>query len=108
MKYFKKVVPYGWHPSLKVALSLKGLAKPYERRPMKQFSHEEIAEMKSIFKEFNGSHPKIIHSWLPKDIGIFNAADDYKSSSKEKKHQIMLKIENILGTDLSKKHYKLI
>ena len=61
-----------------------------------------------IFKEFKGSHPKIIQSWLPKDIGIFNADSDYKLSLKEKKHQILLKIENIFGNDFSKKHYKLI
>jgi len=61
-----------------------------------------------IFKEFKSSHPKIIQSWLPKDIGIFNADSDYKLSVKEKKHQILLKIENIFGNDFSKKHYKLI
>ena len=61
-----------------------------------------------IFKEFKGSHPKVVQSWLPKDMGIFKTDSDYKISSKQKKHRIMLKIENILGSDFSKKHYKLV
>ncbi len=53
LKYFEKVVPFGWHPSLKVALSLKDLMQPFERTPMKQFPNDEIEEMKNIFKSFN-------------------------------------------------------
>ena len=97
---------YGWVRS-EEQMNLKSKkVQKYWGKSYKKINYSQINS--SIFKEFNGSHPKIIHSWLPKDIGIFNAAEDYKSSSKEKKHQIMLKIENILGTDLSKKHYKLI
>ena len=46
LKYFEKVVPFGWHPSLKIALNIKGLTKHYERRPMKQFPDSEIELMK--------------------------------------------------------------
>jgi 4-hydroxy-tetrahydrodipicolinate synthase len=53
MKYFEKVVPLGWHPSLKIAMNLKGFSSLFERRPMKQFLAEEINIMKGIFKEFN-------------------------------------------------------
>lgn len=52
LKYFDKVVPLGWHPSLKIALNIAGLMQPYERRPMKQFSKAETDLMKSIFTEF--------------------------------------------------------
>jgi dihydrodipicolinate synthase/N-acetylneuraminate lyase len=52
LKYFEKVVPLGWHPSLKIALNLKGLTTPFERRPMKQFSDIEKQQMEAIFKEF--------------------------------------------------------
>lgn len=50
LKYFEKVVPLGWHPSLKIALYLKGLMQIHERRPMKKFNTNELDEMKSIFK----------------------------------------------------------
>jgi hypothetical protein len=55
LKYFEKVVPLGWHPSLKIALHIAGLMQPFERRPMKQFSKEEIALMRLIFNEFKWS-----------------------------------------------------
>jgi len=53
LKYFVKVVPLGWHPSLKIALGLKGLGNMHERRPMKRFTEGEIEEMRVILKEFN-------------------------------------------------------
>lgn len=53
LKYFEKVVPLGWHPSLKIAIHLKGFGTKYERRPMKVFSDDEINYMKSILQEFN-------------------------------------------------------
>ena len=31
-----------------------------------------------------------------------------KLSAKERKHRIMVKVENIFGCDLSKKHFKII
>jgi len=62
----------------------------------------------SIIKEFNGTHPKIIREWLPKDEGLYFADPMYKLTKKQKKHRIMIKLENLLNIDLSKKHYKLI
>ena len=38
-----------------------------------------------ILKEFKGSHPLAIMSWLPKDTGIFKTDPDYMISSKQKK-----------------------
>jgi 4-hydroxy-tetrahydrodipicolinate synthase len=33
--FFKVAGPIGWHPSLKCAMSIKGLLPPYERPPLK-------------------------------------------------------------------------
>ena len=41
LKYFEKVVPLGWHPSLKAAIYLKGFGNYFERRPMKVFNEDE-------------------------------------------------------------------
>jgi glycosyltransferase involved in cell wall biosynthesis len=74
-------------------------------------SHQAIdyAQIDSqIFKEFKGTHPKIVQSWLPKEAGLFKADPSYKLTNKQKKHRIMLKIENFFGINLSKKHYKLV
>ena len=97
---------YGWVRS-EEEMNLKSQkVQKYWGKDYVKVDYSQINSM--IFKEFRGSHPKIIQSWLPKDIGIFNADSDYKLSSKEKKHQILLKIENIFGNDFSKKHYKLV
>ena len=61
-----------------------------------------------ILKEFKGSHPKIIREWLPKDRGVFKADPAHKTTLKQKKHRIMIKIEKIFAIDLSNKHYKLV
>lgn len=61
-----------------------------------------------IIKKFEGTHPSLIKDWLPREKGLYQADPNYKISRKQKKHQIMIKLENFLGIDLSKKHYKLI
>jgi hypothetical protein len=62
----------------------------------------------AIIHEFQGTHPKLIQDWLPKEKGLFKSDPSYKLTRKQKKHRFMLKIENLLGVELSKKHYKLL
>jgi len=62
----------------------------------------------SIIEKFRGSHPAIISEWLPKELGLYKADPSYKVSPKQRKHKILIKIENLFGVDLSKKHFKLI
>jgi len=61
-----------------------------------------------IIKEFHGSHPEIIKDWLPKDVGLYKVDSSFKPSRKQIKHRLMIKLENLFGLDLSKKHYKLL
>ncbi len=61
-----------------------------------------------IINEFFGTHPEVIQDWLPKEEGLFKVDPEYKLSNKQKKHRLMLKIESLLGLELSKKHYKII
>ena len=62
----------------------------------------------TIVKRFMGTHPKVVKSWLQKEKGLYKVDANYQLTKKQKKHQIMIKIEKLLGLDLSKKHYKLI
>jgi len=62
----------------------------------------------SIIKEFSGTHPKIVQDWLPKDKGVYQTDPNYKPTKKQKKHRLMLKLEEWFNLELSKKHYKLI
>jgi hypothetical protein len=62
----------------------------------------------SIIQKFQGSHPKIINNWLPKETGLYVTDPSYKLSKKEKNHQLKMKLEGFFGIDLSKKHFKLV
>lgn len=97
---------YGWVRS-QDQMNLK--SKQVQRYWGKSYKKIDYSQMDSkILKKFNGTHPMIIKDWLPKDPGIFQVDPSYKLTKKQKKHRVMLKIENILNIDLSKKHYKLI
>jgi hypothetical protein len=61
-----------------------------------------------ILREFKGSHPKVLDNWLTRSNGLFQTDKNYSLSIKEQKHQIMIKLENLFGINLSKKHYKLV
>jgi hypothetical protein len=62
----------------------------------------------NIIKEFKGTHPEVLKDWLPKTYGLFQASPDYILTGKEKKHRLMIKLENLFDIELSKKHFKLI
>ncbi len=97
---------YGWVRS-QDQMNLK--SKQIQRYWGKSYKKIDYSQMDSkILKKFNGTHPMIIKDWLPKDPGIFQVDPSYKLTKKQKKHRVMLKIENILNIDLSKKHYRLI
>ena len=61
-----------------------------------------------IIKRFSETHPKIIEQWLPKEDGVYQADINYKLSSKQKKHRLMIKLEKFFNLELSKKHYKIV
>jgi hypothetical protein len=97
---------YGWVRSEnQMNLKSSKVQKYWGREPaIVDFSQMD----QSIIQEFNGSHPEIIKDWLPKDKGLFKADPNYKPSSKQKKHRLMIKLENYLNLELSKKHFKLV
>lgn len=55
--YFNAVVPYGWHPTLKVALAALDLLSPYERSPMLDLDAAARAAVKeAVQKVLNYSY----------------------------------------------------
>jgi hypothetical protein len=62
----------------------------------------------ATLKLFTGTHPKVVQNWLPAGEGIFQADPNYRLSSREKKHRIMLKLEQWFGFRFNKKHYRLV
>lgn len=97
---------YGWIRTEEQMNSKSKKVNKYWNQPPSKIDYSQIDQ--SIIKEFIGPHPKVIQDWLPKEKGLFLADSSYKLSAKERKHRIMVKVENIFGCDLSKKHFKII
>jgi hypothetical protein len=97
---------YGWVRSEEeMNLKISKVQKYWDKDPFK-IDYSQIDQ--SIIKKFEGIHPKIVKDWLPKDVGLYIADSSYKLTQKQKKHRVMIKLENLFGLDLSKKHYKLV
>ncbi len=97
---------YGWVRSEdQMNLKSKKVQKYWDSSPV-TINYSQIDQ--SIIKEFKGAHPKIISSWLPKSLGLFEADSSFKLNNKQKRHRFLIKLEKLFGIDLSKKHYKLI
>ena len=101
-----KCYHYGWVRSeSEMNLKSEKVQKYWGGNPQKiNYSNMD----QSIINQFDGTHPKIIQDWIPKETGVFVADQDYKLSLKQKKHKIMIIFEKLFGLELSKKHYKLV
>lgn len=97
---------YGWiRNEEQMNLKSKQVNKYWGAEPIKT----DYSQMdQSIIELFNGSHPKIIQEWLPKENGLYHTDPAYELTNKQRKHRILIKIEKIFGLDLCKKHYKLV
>ena len=97
---------YGWVRS-EAQMNLKSskVQKYWGKTPTK-IDYSQMDQ--SIIKKFNDTHPKVIEDWLPKERSLFKVDPNYELSFKQRKHRIMIRLENMLGLDLSKKHYKLL
>lgn len=97
---------YGWvRTEEEMNLKSSKVQKYWDKVPTK-IDYSQMDQ--SIIKKFEGTHPKVVKSWLPKDSGLYRADENYQLTIKQKKHQFMIKIEKLLGLELSKKHYQLI
>lgn len=55
---------------------------------------------------FTGTHPAIVRPWLATEAEqAFTPNPQYQLSRREKKHRLAMKVEKLLGVDLSKKHF---
>jgi len=98
---------YGWARSEdQMNLKVSKVQMYWGTKPVK-IDYSQMDQ--SIIKEFKGTHPKFMGEWLKKnDKGLFQVDSSYKLTKKQKKHRVMIKLENFFGLELSKKHYKLV
>jgi hypothetical protein len=57
---------------------------------------------------FTGTHPRAIAQWLLPADGLFQADMNHRLTFREKKHRLMLKLEEWFGFKFNKKHYRLV
>ncbi len=101
-----KCYHYGWVRSEEqMSLKTKKISHHWGGQPV-NIDYSQMDQ--SIIKEFLGTHPKIVQDWLSKDKGVYQVDADYQPTKKQIKHRLMLKLEKLLGWELSKKHYILI
>ena len=67
------------------------------------YGNIDLAEI----RPFTGKHPKIVQDWLRTEAELeFEQNPNYKVTLKDKKHRIRFWLDEKLGWDISKKHYK--
>ncbi|MGA3163699.1 MAG: glycosyltransferase [Verrucomicrobiota bacterium] len=98
---------YGWVRS-EAQMNLKAGAthKYWENAPAAKVDYSKIDA--AVLKLFSGTQPKVVQSWLPKADGLFQADPNHRLTSRERKHRMMLKLEQWFGFRFNKKHYRLV
>jgi hypothetical protein len=98
---------YGWvRGQSQMNLKSAAVLKYWQNRPDAPVDYGKIDA--ATLKLFTGTHPKAVQDWLPKAKGIFRANPDYQPSSRERKHRLMLRLENWFGWKFNKKHYRMV
>jgi glycosyltransferase involved in cell wall biosynthesis len=96
---------YGWVRSeAQMNLKSASVLKFWNNRTLTPVKYSQIDA--AALKLFSGTHPQAVQDWLPAAAGIFPADPNYRPTAREKKHRRMLWLENLLGRQFSKKHYR--
>jgi glycosyltransferase involved in cell wall biosynthesis len=96
---------YGWARSeAQMNLKSASVLKFWNDRTLAAVDYSKIDS--KVLKLFSGTHPKVVQDWLPKADGIFQADPNHMLTAREKKHRIMLKLEQWFGFRFNKKHYR--
>lgn len=98
---------YGWARSESKMNEKKQSVKHYwNLNSHRQLSYSDIDSR--ILREFKGTHPAVMETWLPGEPFAFSANPDYKLTRRDKRQRIKMAAEKLFGVDLSKKHFKLV
>jgi glycosyltransferase involved in cell wall biosynthesis len=98
---------YGWVRSeAQMDAKVAGVQKFWNESVLPPVDYAQIDP--AGLKLFTGTHPKAVQDWLPRAEGIFQADPNYRLTRREKKHRLMLKLEQWFGIRFNKKHYRLV
>jgi glycosyltransferase involved in cell wall biosynthesis len=84
----------------------KALTAKTWSHPAKTIDYAEIDP--AVLRRFTGRHPQAVQSWLPPADGLFPANPRHPLTPRERKHRLMLKLEQWFGVKFIKKHYRLV
>jgi hypothetical protein len=98
---------YGWvKTESQLNQRKQGTAKYWHKKPIPQVVYADT-DPRTLHR-FEGTHPKAIQDWLTPAEGVFPADPNHRLTSRERKHRLMLKIEERFGVKFRKKHYRLV
>jgi hypothetical protein len=97
---------YGWVRSEELMQLKTEEVKKLGRNTTPMTTYADIDP--ATLRLFQGTHPKVMHEWLPRSEGLFQADPHHRLTSREKKHRAMLKLEQWFGLKFNKKHYRLV
>jgi glycosyltransferase involved in cell wall biosynthesis len=101
------VYHYGWVRSEAQMSAKMNQVEKYWGKSGKEVDYSQIDPQ--VIREFTGSHPALMAGWLPKGkVGPFQADPCYSPSKREKRHRLMMRLERLLGLELSKKHFRMV
>jgi glycosyltransferase involved in cell wall biosynthesis len=72
------------------------------------FSYDQIDPYELV--RFTGTHPQVIQPWLASDAAEHSFSPDlnHRPTSRQQRHRWRMRLEKLLGRDLSKKHFSLV
>jgi glycosyltransferase involved in cell wall biosynthesis len=95
---------YGWVRSeAQMNLKLQAVERHWSSRRV-SLCYDEVDQ--ATLRPFTGTHPAVMRDWLPSAQGLFQANPAHRLTPREKKHRIMLKLEQWFGVRFNKKHYR--
>lgn len=98
---------YGWVRSEEEMNRKAEKVERYWSKTPKRIDYSRIDQ--AVLREFTGTHPAVMDGWLPKTPKtLFQADPGHVLTKREKKHRLLMKLENLFGLELSKKHYSLV
>ncbi len=101
------VYHYGWVRSEEQMNRKSEKVQQYWTKTPQKIDYSQVDP--SILREFAGTHPSVMADWLPKEVpGLFGADPSHILTRRERRHRLMLKLEQLFGLELSRKHYRLV
>jgi hypothetical protein len=99
---------YGWTRSEPQMQARKAASATYWGKTPRQNAIRYGDIDSRILRRFEGTHPRGIESFFPKEEGLFETDPNHKLTRRERRHRIQLKFEKWFGLDTSRKNFRLV